>query len=187
MTTYPEIEPEARQRLDEFAAETGTTPPEHVLIDECGDGGTFTTEFLAYCRNTGLSLDWVWSGEGNKSVVWEDRVATGAPMNCPTAPVVAGPQAEGRIIELFRRHQKLIDAAERHPWTKEELENADCDKILDQLFYDEINRIESEMMATPCNTPADFAAKVIVATSRGGIIPDWDEGDLFIEARALIG
>lgn len=71
--------------------------------------------------------------------------------------------------------------------TKEELESADCDKVMDRLFYDEIFRIEDEMMSTPCQTPGDFAAKVIVETSRGGIIPNWDEGALFIEARALIG
>ncbi|WP_353428904.1 hypothetical protein [Paracoccus denitrificans] len=71
MTTYPEIEPEARQRLDAFAAQTGTTPPEHVLIDEYGEGGTFTDEFLNYCRDTGLSLDWVWFGGGNQTVARE--------------------------------------------------------------------------------------------------------------------
>lgn len=73
MTTYPEIEPAARQRLDAFAELTGTTLPEHVLIDKDGDGGTFTAEFLAYCRNTGLSLDWVWIGDTEKTAVREDQ------------------------------------------------------------------------------------------------------------------
>lgn len=66
MTLYPDIKPAARQRLDAFAAQTGTTPPAHVLIDEYGDGGTFTDEFLAYCCETGLSLDWVILGEGRQ-------------------------------------------------------------------------------------------------------------------------
>lgn len=64
MTIYPDIEPEVRQRLEAFAAQTGTTPPEHILIDEHGEGGTFTDEILHYCCNTGLSLDWLWFGTG---------------------------------------------------------------------------------------------------------------------------
>lgn len=61
---YPPIEPEVRQRLEAFAVQTGKTPPEHILIDEYGDGGTFTDEILNYCRDTGLSLDWLWFGTG---------------------------------------------------------------------------------------------------------------------------
>lgn len=107
---------------------------------------------------------------------------------CAAPAAALGSEVEqSRIIELFRRHQKLVDAAENHPMTKEEIESPDCDTVMDRLFYDEIYRIEDEMLTTPCKTPADFAAKVIVATSRGGLIPDWDEGVLFIEARALIG
>jgi len=91
-----------------------------------------------------------------------------------------------RIIELFRRHQTLTDEANEFFLSSTELDGDDSDEIMDRLFYDEIFRISDEIMATPCQTPADFAAKVIVATCRGGIIPDWDEGDLFIEARALV-
>lgn len=73
MIAYPEIEPEARQRLYAFAAQTATTPPEHVLVDEYGDGGTFTGEFLQFCLVTGVSLDWVWLGEGSQTVSREGR------------------------------------------------------------------------------------------------------------------
>lgn len=73
MTIYPQTEPEARQRLDAFAAQTGKTPPEHVLIDEHGEGGTFTDEFLNYCLNNGLSLDGVWFGTGSQTVAREGR------------------------------------------------------------------------------------------------------------------
>ena len=66
MITYPAVDPAIRQRLDAFAAQTGTTAPEHILIDEYGDGGSFTTEFLVYSSMTGLSLDWVWFGTGNQ-------------------------------------------------------------------------------------------------------------------------
>lgn len=72
MTTYPEIAPEIRQRLDAFAAQTGTSVPEHILIDEYGDGGTFTAEFLIYSMKTGLSLDWAWFGTGDQ-MRGEDR------------------------------------------------------------------------------------------------------------------
>lgn len=52
----------ARERLDEFARETGTTPPACVLVDE-GEGNTFSTEFLRYCQENDLSLDWLWWGK----------------------------------------------------------------------------------------------------------------------------
>jgi len=73
MTLYPEMPADARQRLDAFAAQTGTTPPEHALIDEHGDGATFTDDILDYCLNTGLSLDWLWVGEGPQTVSREGR------------------------------------------------------------------------------------------------------------------
>ena len=93
---------------------------------------------------------------------------------------------ESCILELFRRHEKLVDEAEAYPFTKEDLESPDFDTILDRLFYHEIFRIEDEMMALPSKPPADFAAKMIVATSRGRVFPDWDEGDIYKEARALV-
>lgn len=46
-------------RLTLFAEWTGTTPPDTILEDQ-GDGWTFSTEFLAYCNANGLNLDWVW-------------------------------------------------------------------------------------------------------------------------------
>ncbi|MGA0613436.1 hypothetical protein [Paracoccus sp. KR1-242] len=73
MNLYPEMPADVRQRLDAFASQTGTTPPEHVLIDEYGDGGALTDEILNYCRATGLSLDWLWLGEGDQTVVREGR------------------------------------------------------------------------------------------------------------------
>jgi|GEM_PF-2829111 len=109
-------------------------------------------------------------------------VAVGA---APVAALGIGVE-QSRIIELFRRHQTLTDEANEFFLTSAEVAGDDEDEIMDRLFYDEIFRISDEIMTTPCKTPADFAAKVIVATGRGGIIPDWDEGVLFIEARALV-
>lgn len=61
---------DAVERLDAFARETGTKPP--AVLEDQGDGATFTTEFLAYCQRTGLSLDWFIFGTGR--CTWmEDR------------------------------------------------------------------------------------------------------------------
>ena len=62
----------ARERLDSFARETGTTLPASILEDQ-GDGSTFSTDFLAYCHQTGLSLDWVWFGTGART--WSEAEA----------------------------------------------------------------------------------------------------------------
>lgn len=62
----------ALERLNAFSLESGTTPPDCILVDE-GDGNTFSTEFLHYCQTTGLSLDWFYFGEGAQTVSRERR------------------------------------------------------------------------------------------------------------------
>ena len=52
---------EVRARLAQFAEWTNTTPPVRLLDGE-GEDATFSDEFLAYCEETDLSLDWVWLG-----------------------------------------------------------------------------------------------------------------------------
>lgn len=61
---------DAVERLDAFARETGTKPPS--VLEDQGVGATFTTEFLAYCQRTGLSLDWFIFGTGRRTWM-EDR------------------------------------------------------------------------------------------------------------------
>lgn len=63
----------ARERLDEFATETGTTPPACVLVDE-GWGNTFSDEFLHYCMATNMSIDWFYFGTGSQYASQERRV-----------------------------------------------------------------------------------------------------------------
>ena len=63
-------------RLALFAEWTGTTPPETILEDQ-GDGWTFSTKFLRYAETTGLSLDWVWLGDEKSLVMQAHAVATG--------------------------------------------------------------------------------------------------------------
>lgn len=62
----------ARERLDNFANDTATTLPASILEDQ-GTGSTFSTDFLAYCHQTGLSLDWVWFGTGDRT--WSEERA----------------------------------------------------------------------------------------------------------------
>ncbi|MDQ7262278.1 hypothetical protein NM680_10780 [Paracoccus sp. PS-1] len=109
-----------------------------------------------------------------------------APVALAAGAVPALAVEESRIIVLFRRHQELVDQAEAYDSGTAISDNEDADEIMDRLFYNEIFQIRDEIMATPCQTPRDFAAKVIVATCRGAVIPDWDAGDLFKEARALV-
>lgn len=109
-----------------------------------------------------------------------------APAALAAGAVPALAVEESRIIVLFRRHQELVDQAEAYDSGTAISDNGDADEIMDRLFYNEIFQIKDEIMATPCQTPREFAAKVIVATCRGEVIPDWDEGELFKEARALV-
>lgn len=53
-------------RLTQFALEqrVETFPSDQVLIGE-GDGRTFSDGFLRYCAATGLSIDWLYYGEGH--------------------------------------------------------------------------------------------------------------------------
>ena len=59
------------ERLNLFAEWTGTTPPEKVL----DDGGAPTDQFLAYCRDNGLSLDWLFLGDERPLVMEAHRRA----------------------------------------------------------------------------------------------------------------
>ncbi|RJL22197.1 hypothetical protein [Paracoccus siganidrum] len=100
---------------------------------------------------------------------------------------MSGEVPESRIIALFHRHQALVDEALAFGQDSTILDGADADEILDRMFWNEIEQIEDEMMAIPSQDARDFAAKVIVETARGQIIPDFDQSELFAEARALTG
>lgn len=62
----------ALDRLALFSLETGATPPAAILEDH-GDGATFSTPFLAYCQQTRLSLDWFYFGTGART--WSEDLA----------------------------------------------------------------------------------------------------------------
>lgn len=56
-----QIPAEAMQRLAIFAAATRTTAPAKTM-EGTGEDRTFADELLTYCRETGLSLDWLMYG-----------------------------------------------------------------------------------------------------------------------------
>ena len=90
------------------------------------------------------------------------------------------------ILRLFREHRELIEAASRHVYVEGNPSEGE-DAQLDRLFYNRANDINEEMMALPCTCAADFAAKTIVHTGRGGVFEEWETGKLWQEARALTG
>ena len=60
------------------------------------------------------------------------------------------------------------------------------DEELELLFYQHSSKIEEEMMAQPSTCAADFAAKAIVDSCKGGLMSDWETGAFWKEARQLI-
>ena len=91
---------------------------------------------------------------------------------------------ETPILRLFREYEAITEAAGVHVCSGT---GKDEDEELERLFYRERDQIEGEMMALPCTCAADFAAKVIVDTCKGGLYSNWETGAIWIEARALIG
>ncbi len=97
------------------------------------------------------------------------------------APLVLLPRntfasADSPILSLFREHERLRI---RH--------NDEEDSEAEDLIFEEMQAVERHMMALPSLTAADFAAKVICDTCRGGLFSDWKTGALWVEARALTG
>ena len=106
----------------------------------------------------------------------------------PAAALCIVDPAESRIIQLYRRFYEISAQLNEYydAGCPEILPGEDEDQHLERMFYKERDRVEDELMATPCQTPGDFAAKMIVGTCKGEIFPDWEEGELWKEARALV-
>ena len=88
------------------------------------------------------------------------------------------------ILRLFHERQALIDAAGEHICART---GRDEDDEFDSLFYRRSDELEAQMMALPCTCAADFAAKMIVGTCQGGVFSDWKDGEIWREARDLVG
>lgn len=93
---------------------------------------------------------------------------------------VAEAAAQMPIMALYRRYCILTVAADQHVCT-----TPDPDEELQQLFFADRDQIEDQIMALPCVSAADFAAKMIVDSCRGDLCSDWQNGSIWIEARAL--
>lgn len=100
------------------------------------------------------------------------------------ATMAQADQQDTEILRLFREHQAIQSAASNHVCT-ETGKNEDAE--LDRLFYDKAHLIANKMLALPSTCAADFAAKTVVETCCGGLLPDWETSPLWIEARALTG
>jgi hypothetical protein len=99
-------------------------------------------------------------------------------------PATAQSEIETPILKLFREYSDFMDAGMTHvPVATGKGE----DEEIERLFYSKFDRIKADMMALPCTCAADFAAKVIVDTCRGGLFSDWETGGIWAEARELTG
>ena len=102
-----------------------------------------------------------------------------------TAPSLA--QAEDgdtEIMRLFRQHRAIMKAGSEYDWDRDD---PDVDEELDRLFYSHTDQLENAILSLPCTCAADFAAKMIVSSSCGQLIDDWEEGEVWQEARTLTG
>lgn len=86
------------------------------------------------------------------------------------------------ILTLYREYRRISEAAARHVCITD-----NPDEELERLFWRERDGIEEVMVSLPSTCAADFAAKMIVETDRAAIVQDWEEGRMWIEARALTG
>ena len=93
-------------------------------------------------------------------------------------------QPDTPILRLFHERQNILDAAGEHICAAT---GADADDELERLFYCHADELEVQMMALPCTCAADFAAKLITDTCQGGLFSDWNEGQIWREARGLVG
>ena len=72
----------------------------------------------------------------------------------------------------------INDTAQHDPDISDEVLDADVDVM---------RGIEAQIMRLPTTCTADFAAKVIIDSSDGGCLSEWETGLLWKEARALTG
>ncbi|MCD4514152.1 hypothetical protein LQT97_23240 [Brucella pseudogrignonensis] len=115
-------------------------------------------------------------------------ILTGGATVCASAATLALGEAataaalDTKILALLREYNQLTAAVSTHLCVTD-----DEDEELEVLFYRRRDEVEDELLATPCTTAADFAAKMIVATCQGDMCLDWEKDQIWIEARSLSG
>ncbi|MBQ4824149.1 hypothetical protein J4729_06235 [Leisingera sp. HS039] len=86
-----------------------------------------------------------------------------------------------RIQALFARRNEI------HTQIKERMATGEATHEDMTPYYDEYEAVEQEMLRLPAETAADFAAKLITDSSNGALISDWETGEIWQEARRLVG
>lgn len=87
-------------------------------------------------------------------------------------------QKDTRILRLFREYHDYKSSNPLDPDAPEEEHES---------YFAHLEAIEAQVMALPCTCAADFAAKSILDTCQGGLMTDWKRGELWKEARELVG
>ncbi|WP_457646429.1 hypothetical protein [Profundibacter sp.] len=104
------------------------------------------------------------------------RAALAAPLGLLPSNISARNKNKSEILWLFDRHEQL----------RQQL-NAENEDAAEDRIFKEMQAVECRLMAQPSITAADFAAKAIVESAHGILFPDWESGQLWIEARKLVG
>lgn len=154
-------------RLAFVAEALGVPAPEGLLADLLDADGAPAQPVLAFCAAHGASLDFIYPGDVAILVRY------------PAKAVKAF--ADTPVMRLFREWKAKFD------WIESDgLDLSDAEMM---PHYRENDEQGDRIMALPCETPRDFAAKLLVATRDGNHdLADLQAGlDLMAEARALVG
>lgn len=92
------------------------------------------------------------------------------------------------ILRLFHKHQAIVAGIDYYVANGlARSSGKDEEEELYRLFYQYSDKLEEEIMTLPSTCAADFAAKMIIDTVKGGLVADWETGAIWQEARALTG
>lgn len=97
----------------------------------------------------------------------------------PTSAPAKVSSSQTTIMRLFRQRCELRDEINSLA--------SDIDDEEMEIRWNRLLDLQREIMREPTTCAADFAAKAIVDTSDGGLVSDWETGDLWVEARAITG
>ncbi len=111
---------------------------------------------------------------------------TALPATGAALAVAAPAEAESQtpVMQLFGQWCRMRDRLERISETVDpgRLTNDRMDRL-----YAPRDRIEARILAEPCQTAGDFAAKMIIETCLGGLAVQWENNPVWQEARFLVG
>jgi hypothetical protein len=158
--------------LTGLAASTMPTPALPAPIDENAHA-----RIRRLSRELSIAMD-EWTadvGEGWHVAVWPKSEREHAVLFVQDG-ATAQAEANSPAMRLFRKWRKLWDAS---------LKTDDDDKI--SRLLDKANRLEKRLVAMPVNSPVEFAAKMLAATSFGTFGLGDYEARLTADAVQLVG